>query len=137
MHDTNPDDDSDTWYCYASKQHGEPADPPSPPDGAGGVDGGGFYSDPPTEATIDGEGDLFADHGDNPRGLTKLTREFPNGRLVGPEPMDGPEGLDRNESGQFASRRRSPVPFVRDEDGTLASDPFAIGHFDAEVGDAG
>ena len=66
---------------------------------------------------------------DNPSGLTKLTRERPNGRLVGDDADGTPFGVDRNNSGQFASRDRSPVPVLRDEDGTLESDPYAAGNF--------
>jgi hypothetical protein len=79
-------------------------------------------------------GDDSTDY-DNPSGLTKLTRERPNGRLVGDEPDRTGLGVDRNNSGRFASRDRSPVPVLRDEDGTFESDPYAAGNFGTFDGD--
>lgn len=69
----------------------------------------------------------------NPDGLTKLTRQRPNGLMTSPEASDTGLGVDRQpDSGQFAAKARDPVPLLRDHDtGQLESDEFAVGNFSA------
>ena len=85
---------------------------------------------PPTGGGLELFGDSLAADGDP----TKFTRQRPNGRLVGPDAERTEFGVDRTPSGEFASRDRDPTPQVRDADGTLGSDAFAVGNagtFDA------
>ena len=61
--------------------------------------------------------------------LTDYTRQDPNGRLTERDPEPTGFGVDRSDDGAFVSRDRAPVPQIREEDGTVKSDPFAVGNF--------
>jgi hypothetical protein len=72
-----------------------------------------------------------SDDPNNPAGLTKVTRQIPNGRITEPDPGKTEFGVDRQASGRFASKQRAPVPFLRADDGTYEADPYAVGNFEA------
>lgn len=83
--------------------------------------------DPPPTG---GDGlDLLTDPIDAGGEPTSFTRERGNGRLVAPDPPDTGFGVDRNRSGRFASKDRAPTTQLRDGDGTVKSNPFAVGNF--------
>jgi hypothetical protein len=72
-----------------------------------------------------------SDDPNNPAGLTKITRQVPNGRLTEADPDPTEFGVDRQASGRFASKQRAPVPVLREDDGEFELDPYAVGNFDA------
>lgn len=82
-------------------------------------------TDPPPS---DGAGELFGPAFAADGEPTEFSREQPNGRFVEHDAPDTGFGVDRNQSGQFASQSRDPVPQIRDADGTIESDAFAVGN---------
>jgi len=58
-----------------------------------------------------------------------VKRESPNGRLVEADPPETEFGVDRNQSGQFASQDTDPTTLMRHDDGQLGGDPLVVGNF--------
>ena len=90
--------------------------------------GGESYHDQPNPP--DGGLDLLTDPIDAFGGeRPALEREAPNGRLIDADAPSTEFGVDRNQNGSFASRDTEPTTLVRHDDGTLGSDPLAVGNF--------
>jgi len=73
--------------------------------------------------------DLFTDAIEASGDPTTTQRETPNGRLVDRDAERTGFGVDRNESGQFASQSTAPTSQVRYDDGEVGADPYGVGNF--------